>query len=90
MLKVNDIMNTLQTSKLSFEDACYQVKTMGRGMRLPKWSEEVVIRCWKPTDGIGDPKAMTHPFLYVESRFGRVPWNPTVPETFSQEWEPVK
>ena len=30
---------------------------------------------------------MTHPYLYVTSRFGCVPWKETVPEMFSCSWE---
>ncbi|MDR2810478.1 MAG: hypothetical protein LBB84_08005 [Tannerellaceae bacterium] len=32
---------------------------------------------------------MTAPFLYVESRFGRVPWKETMIELFSEDWEVV-
>lgn len=32
---------------------------------------------------------MTAPYLYVESRFGRVPWKETMIELFSEEWEVV-
>jgi hypothetical protein len=32
---------------------------------------------------------MTAPYLYVESRFGRVPWKETFIELFSEEWEIV-
>ena len=30
---------------------------------------------------------MTAPFLYVESRFGRVPWKETMIELFSEDWD---
>ncbi len=30
---------------------------------------------------------MTAPYLYVTSRFGKVPWMPTVIELFSEHWE---
>jgi hypothetical protein len=33
---------------------------------------------------------MTAPFLYVESRFGRVPWKETMIELFSEDWEVVE
>jgi hypothetical protein len=33
---------------------------------------------------------MTVPFLYVESRFGRVPWKETMIELFSEDWEIVE
>ena len=33
---------------------------------------------------------MTAPYLYVESRFGRVPWKETMIELFSIEWTVVE
>jgi len=30
---------------------------------------------------------MTAPYLYVESRFGMVPWKETMIELFSDAWE---
>lgn len=53
------------------------------GIRLPKWSEDVFIRVQYPDK---DSK-MTAPYLYVESRFGRVPWKETMIEIFSNYWE---
>ena len=50
---------------MQFEDALREVKA-GKGMRLPQWSPEVVIRCQVPDDN----SKMTSPYLYVESRFG--------------------
>jgi hypothetical protein len=32
---------------------------------------------------------MTAPYLYVQSRFGKVPWRETMIELFSEEWEVV-
>lgn len=69
---------------MTFEDALKQVKA-GSGMRLPRWSPEVVIRCQQPDK---DSK-MTSPYLYVESRFGAVPWRETFPEMFDNSWEVV-
>jgi len=57
-----------------------------RGMRLPSWSDDVVIRIQKPDEN----SKMTAPYLYVESRFGRVPWKETMIELFSDKWELVK
>lgn len=54
-----------------------------KGIRLPQWSSEVIIRVQ-----ISDEKSkMTVPYFYVESRFGRVPWIPTMIEMFSTDWE---
>lgn len=58
----------------------------GKGARLPKWSEDVVIRAQFPDEY----SKMTAPYLYVESRFGRVPWKETMIELFSDEWEIVE
>lgn len=67
-----------------FEDALREVKA-GKGMRLPKWKPDVVIRCQVPDEH----SKMTTPYLYVESRFGRVPWRETFPEMFDDSWEVV-
>lgn len=56
-----------------------------RGMRLPSWKEDVIIRCQMPDEN----SKMTAPYLYVESRFGRVPWKETMIEMFSKEWQLV-
>lgn len=54
-----------------------------RYMRLPHWKEDVEIHVQLPDDY----SKMTHPYLYVKSRFGLVPWIPTQVEMFSKEWE---
>lgn len=53
------------------------------GMRLPQWKEDVIIKIHYPKK----KDLMTTPYLYVESRFGRVPWKETNIELFSDEWE---
>ena len=58
----------------------------GKGARLPKWSEDVVIRAQYPDEH----SKMTAPYLYVESRFGRVPWKETMIELFSEDWKIVE
>lgn len=52
-------------------------------MRLPQWKEDVKIRIQRPDEN----SKMTAPYLYVESRFGRVPWKETMIELFLDEWE---
>ena len=52
-------------------------------IRLPQWSDDVMIKVQNPD---GNSK-MTAPYLYVESRFGRVPWKETMVELFSDKWE---
>jgi hypothetical protein len=69
---------------MKYYKALEHVIEEGKGMRLPHWSEEVVIRAQFPDEN----SKMTHPYLYVESRFGMVPWKETFP-VFSDKWEIV-
>lgn len=62
-----------------------QAMKSGKGARLPHWKEDVVIRCQFPDEH----SKMTAPYLYVESRFGRVPWKETMIELFAENWEIV-
>ena len=71
--------------RLDFGTAFRMVKKYGKGMRLPHWKEDVVIRAQLPDEH----SKMTAPYLYVESRFGRVPWKETMIELFSEDWEIV-
>ena len=66
---------------MDFGDAFKQVKA-GKGMRLPHWTSDVVIRAQYPDEH----SKMTAPYLYVESRFGRVPWKETMVELFTEQW----
>lgn len=66
---------------MNFGLAFEEVKK-GKGMRLPNWNEDVVIRAQYPDEY----SKMTAPYLYVESRFGRVPWKETMIELFSNSW----
>ena len=81
------ICNTRYTD-LSFGLAFDMVRmdTENLGMRLPSWKEDVVVRIQ-----MADANSkMTAPYLYVESRFGRVPWKETMIELFSIEWTVVE
>lgn len=71
----------------SFGKALEEIKELGYNgeefaMSLPKWSDDVVIKVQRPDEY----SKMTAPYLYVESRFGRVPWIPTQIELMSDEW----
>ena len=55
------------------------------GIRLSQWGEDVVIRMQSPDKH----SKMTHPYLYVESRFGMVPWKETMVEMFNEQWVTV-
>ena len=70
-----------KTINMNFGLAFEQVK-LGKSMRLPKWSEDVTIKAQFPDEN----NKMTAPYLYVESRFGLVPWKETMIELFSEEW----
>lgn len=52
-------------------------------MRLPQWAEDVSIKIQYPDEN----SKMTAPYLYVESRFGKVPWKETMIEMFNDNWE---
>lgn len=69
---------------MSFGEALEHVK-QGKGMRLPQWKEDVVVRAQYPDAN----SKMTAPYLYVESRFGRVPWKETMIELFAENWEVI-
>lgn len=66
---------------MNFGTAFEQVKN-GKGMRLPTWGSDVVIRAQYPDKH----SKMTAPYLYVESRFGKVPWKETMIELFDENW----
>lgn len=54
----------------------------GEAVRLPAWSTDVMIRLQVPDEH----SKMTAPYLYVQSRHGRVPWLPTQIELLSDHW----
>ena len=69
---------------MNFGQAFEAVKA-GKGMRLPQWSKDVVVRVQKPDKH----SKMTAPYLYAESRLGRVPWKETNIELFRDDWQVV-
>jgi hypothetical protein len=74
------------TYQLSFGDAFDRVRTGNAvAMRLPQWSEDVLIKAQLPDKN----SKMSAPYLYVESRYGCVPWKETVIELFSEDWEVI-
>lgn len=56
---------------------------MGRSVRLPHWQPDVKLQLQVPDAN----SKMTAPYIYVESRFGRVPWVCTQIELLSDAWE---
>ena len=69
---------------MNFGEAFEEVKK-GSSMRLPAWQPDVLIKAQYPDEN----SKMTAPYLYVESRFGKVPWKETMIELFSDKWEVV-
>jgi hypothetical protein len=67
---------------MNFGKALEEVKK-GSAMRLPSWKDDVLVIAQFPDEN----SKMTAPYLYVQSRFGRVPWKETMIELFSEEWE---
>jgi hypothetical protein len=66
---------------MNFGEAFEQVK-IGHSMRLPSWGKDVLIKAQYPDDH----SKMSAPYLYVQSRFGNVPWKETMIELFSEDW----
>jgi hypothetical protein len=58
----------------------------GEKIALPHWSDDVFLSIQKPDKN----SKMTHPYIYVTSRFGLVPWVATQPELFSKKWYIIK
>lgn len=72
------------TEGLSFGRALCALR-QGIAVRLPHWKPDVRIMLQVPDEH----SKMTAPYLYVQSRFGCVPWNPTQVELLSEEWEVI-
>lgn len=51
-------------------------------MRLSMWSPDIIIRAQYPDTH----SKMTQPYLYVDCKLGRVPWIPSIPELFLEDW----
>lgn len=67
---------------MDFGKALEQVK-LGKGMRLPQWKGDVIIKAQFPDEH----SKMTAPYLYAESRYGKVPWKETNIELFAEDWK---
>ncbi len=69
---------------MTFGSAVDKIQANKRAvMYLPSWSREVKVKVQRPDSG----SKMTHPYFYVDSRYGLVPWIPTMVEMFSTKWE---
>jgi len=58
----------------------------GLKVRLPYWSKEVYLMLQVPDEH----SKMTAPYIYVTSRFGKVPWVATQIELLSTNWEVIR
>ena len=68
---------------MTFENALREVKEDQKaGMRLPTWSPDTCVKVCFPENN--DCR-----YLYIENRFGKVPWIPAYPEIFSNNWEVI-
>jgi hypothetical protein len=71
----------MEEELFSFGIAIGVMKNGGK-VKLPKWGEDVHISIQFPDEH----SKMTAPYMYVTSRFGMVPWIPTMIEMLSMEW----
>ena len=58
---------------------------LGKKVRLPKWANDVFISIQLPDEH----SKMTHKYFYVTSRYGLVPWIPTMVEMLAEDWQIV-
>ena len=60
------------------------IEAMKKGykVRLPYWGPEVFLSLQKPDEG----SKMTHSYIYVNSRYGLVPWVATQIEMLIESW----
>lgn len=71
-----------ELEKFYFEDAVAAMR-LGKAVRIARWADDVRIRIQVPDSG----SKMTAPYFYVTSRFGMIPWIPTMIEMLTEEWE---
>ena len=70
------------TGLMCFASALVSMKKGGK-VQLSHWSPDVYI-CMQVPDA---NSKMSAPYLYVTSRFGRVPWVVTQVELLSEDWQ---
>lgn len=80
--KVASFFSEAPRRNLTFGNVLEALKA-GWTARLPHWSDDVRIVLQRPDEN----SKMTHPYLYVESRYGCVPWKETFVELLSECWE---
>jgi hypothetical protein len=53
-----------------------------RKVSIKSWNPDVFLQIQKPDEN----SKMSHPYIYVTSRFGTVPWVATQVELLSLDW----
>lgn len=81
--KIRYVFTDVGPQKRQTFGAVLDALKVGWMARLPHWSDDVRIVLQNPDEN----SKMTHPYLYVESRYGRVPWKETFVELLSDSWE---
>lgn len=69
---------------MSFSEAV-AIMVDGGSVRIRKWELDVFISIQTPDEN----SKMTAPYFYVTSRFGMVPWIPTMIEMLTEVWDEV-
>ena len=72
--------------ELDFGQALRAMKLDGGRVALPHWGEDVYLEMQFPDEN----SKMTAPYIYVTSRYGKVPWVCTQIEMMSDKWILVK
>lgn len=73
-----------KSGEFDFGMALYLIK-LGKKIRLPYWAKDVFLELQVPDEN----SKMTSPYIFVTSRFGKVPWVATQIEMLSEKWEVV-
>lgn len=76
--------NRPRISNAKFGEAI-EIMRIGGSVQLPQWQDDVFISIQTPDAN----SKMTAPYFYVDSRFGMVPWIPTMIEMLSEKWQEV-
>ena len=72
---------------MDFGDVVKKMKYRGGRFARAGWNgKNMYIELQVPDEH----SKMTSPYLYVDSRFGKVPWKETFPEMFDCRWEVVE
>ena len=71
---------------MNFGQAIQELKK-GKKLKRKGWNGKGIFIAIQFPD---EHSKMTAPYLYVESRFGRVPWKETMIELLSNEWQIVE